>query len=83
MNMPQIRKTVRDIGSMELCSSMDLGMKLQRKNDPCHPIKSGGVHAYCRVPLVKLAIILLVSVTALCTFFAIRCACRNCGCRDD
>lgn len=83
MNMPQIRKKIRDIGSMELCGSMDLAMKLQRKNDPCHPVKSTGVHAYCRLPLVRLAIILLIAVTALCTLCAVKHACRDCSCCDD
>ncbi|MBQ4055028.1 MAG: hypothetical protein IJD17_04880 [Clostridia bacterium] len=82
MNMPEMRKKIRDIGSMELCGSMDLGMKLHRKNDPCHPLKSAGIHARCRIPLVRLAIILLISVTALCTLCAVKQACRR-DCCDD
>lgn len=83
MNMPEIRKTIRDMGAMEVCGSMDLGMKLRKKNDTCHPIKSASVHAHCHIPLLKLAIILLISVTALCTLCAVRHACRDCTCRDD
>ena len=83
MNMPQIRKKIRDIGSMELSGSMDLGMKLHHKNDPCHPVKSAGIHARCHLPLVRLAIILLITVTALCTLCAVKHACRDCTRRDD
>lgn len=83
MNMPQIRKKIRDIGSMELCGSMDLGMKLHHKNDPCHAVKSAGIHARWHLPLVRLAIILLIAVGALCTLCAVKHACCDSNCRDD
>lgn len=83
MNMPEMKNKIKDIGSMELCSSMDLGMKVRRKDDPCFPVKSASVHLGCHIPLVKLAIVLLISVTALCTVCAIRHARRDCCDCDD
>lgn len=77
-NTQEIKKKIKDIGSMELCSSMDLGMKVRRKDDPCHPIKSTGMHTSCHVPLVKLALVLIISVTTLCMICAVRHSHKKC-----
>jgi len=86
MNMPDmndIKKTVKDVGSMQVCGSMDLGMKLRRKDDPCHPVKSSELHVGYHVPLVKLALALLISAVALCTVCAVKHHCRRCcDCED-
>ena len=83
-DMNSVKSAVKDIGSMQLCTAMDVGMKLRRKDDPCHPLKSAELHACCKVGLLKLMLVLLISAAALGTAMTLGMRFGRCrSCDDD
>jgi len=74
MNMPDMKKAgkmMKDVNKLQICGSVDAGMKLCRKNE-LHPIKSMSIHKSCRIPLLKFALVVIGVAAALCAVMMIR-----------
>lgn len=74
----QLKKAVCGLDSLQLCTAMDAGVRLSRKSDPCHPIKSAELHLGFRLPILRVALGLLVSAAVLCALVALRIKGRGC-----
>ena len=70
-DMKQMKKTVKDADRLQLCTSMDVGMKIKRKNQ-LHAIKSFAFHKSCNIPLLRAALILAGVIMIMVLFFGMR-----------
>ena len=70
MQMPDIKKmkkAVKEADGLQLCTTMDAGMKIKRKND-LHAIKSFAIHKSCNIPILR-AVLIIAGVMLVCALF--------------
>ena len=70
MNMPDMKsmkKSLKGVNDLQLCTSMDAAMKIKRKNE-MNSIKSFAIHKSCKIPILKAALIILGVMMAIWAF---------------
>ena len=76
MNIPEmpglggVKKKAADVGKMQICTSVDLGMKLCRRGGTA--VKSVSFHHGCKIGLVKAVLVMLGVMLVVVGFFSMR-----------
>ncbi len=70
-DMKQMKKTVKKADALQLCLSMDAGMKLRRKN-ALRPVKSLAIHKSCNIPVLRAALVLCGIIAVMVLFFSMK-----------
>lgn len=74
MHLPDMKKTkkmMKDARRLQLCASVDAGLRICRKNE-LHPLKSVALHKSCRVPLLRVLLVTIAIAAALCAAVMIK-----------
>ena len=70
-DMKKMKKAVKNADSLQLCTSIDAGMKIKRKND-LHAIKSFAFHKSCNIPILRAALIVAGIAILMMLFFGMK-----------
>ena len=69
-DLKEVKSKASDVGKMQICTSVDLGMKLCRRGGGA--VKSASVHCSCKIGLVKAVLFLLGAMLVVAGMIALR-----------